>query len=79
MPLYALSYISDFDLKVSEGLAELLESSTVGFLEKYTLKELSHLLVSVSASKNFMGNESLKTKIEAQIHQKFQSLAETEQ
>ena len=47
VPLYAVSYLSDFELKTSEGFAKRIEDSLIKHLDKYDIKELSYLLISL--------------------------------
>jgi hypothetical protein len=45
--LFAISYISDFDLKVSDTLAKILFDGAIYHMDAYSLKDLSYLLVSL--------------------------------
>jgi hypothetical protein len=43
--LFAISYISDFDIKLSDQLTEAIISAISSHLHLYSLKDLSYLLV----------------------------------
>lgn len=49
VPLFAASYFSDFNLKISDSLHSKLLSALETHLNSYDLKEMSHLAVSISA------------------------------
>ena len=70
VPLYAISYLSDFELKTSGNFASALEESLINHLDKYSPKELSYLLVSLKSSPNFSDNESMIARVYDHIHQK---------
>lgn len=63
VPLYAISYLSDFELKTSDSFATNLEESLTNHLDKYDTKELSYLLVSLCTSPNFASNGDFINKV----------------
>jgi hypothetical protein len=49
VPLFSLSYISDYDLKLNDELIQIIKENLENFLEQYDLKELSYLLVALKS------------------------------
>ena len=67
VPLFAMSYISDFDLKLSASLASALTDSIKSHLSSYSIKDLSYLLVSCLTQSNLSKNHGLISMIKDQI------------
>ena len=62
-----MSYISDFDLKLSDSLTKVLSENIEKHLSKYSIKELSYLLISVMTQSNLKLDTELIEKIKMQI------------
>jgi len=53
VPLYAISYFSDMNVKLSEKFTSYLASALEQAISSYDLKELSYLLVALKAHSGF--------------------------
>jgi hypothetical protein len=49
VPLFSLSYISDYDLKLNDELVQIIKGNLGKYLEQYDLKEMSYLLVALKS------------------------------
>ena len=67
--LFAVSYLSDFNLKVSGALHSKLLAGIQEYLHDYDLKELSHLALNVCQQPNFQGDTQIQEQIKKRIHQ----------
>lgn len=69
MPLFTISYLSDFEMKVSNSFQEMLKESILMYLNEYSIKNLSYLLVSVMSSPNLSNDDQLIQTIKQRISQ----------
>lgn len=72
VPLFALAYLSDFNLKISDKLHAKLLQSLESHLDSYDLKELSHLGVSLVSHHNFKDNQCFVDKVRGKIQERLQ-------
>lgn len=59
VPLFALSYLADFNLKITDGLHAQMLTGLQQHLGSYSVKELSHMAVSLMTQSNFTKNKCL--------------------
>lgn len=67
VPLFSVAYLSDFNLKTSDALHAKLVQSLETHLDQYSLKELSHLAIHLSAQENLKENKSLINSVKERI------------
>ena len=68
--LFAIAYIADFDLKISESLAQILIEGIDKHIETFSIKELSYLIVALKSQHNFKENNEFIDKIQKNICEK---------
>ena len=64
VPLFALSYFADFDLKFSENLQNQIKTNLSKNLQNYSLRELSYLLVAMKSQANFSSELEFHKEVE---------------
>lgn len=65
--MFAISLLSDYNLKISDTLHSKLKSGLETHLDFYNLKELSYLSISISAQSNFKNDECFRNKVKDRI------------
>lgn len=79
VPLFAVAYLSDFNLKISDKLHAKLLQSLESHFESYDLKELSHLGMNLLTHANFKDNKCFIDRTRARIQQRLQGGEEPDQ
>lgn len=79
VPLFAVAYLSDFNLKISDKLHAKLLHGLESHFESYSLKELSHLGVNLLAHPNFKDNKCFIDRVRARARQELQDGQEPDQ
>lgn len=79
VPLFSLSYFSDFDLKFSEKLQNRIRLNLSKNLQDYSLRELSYLLVSLKSQANFKEDKDFLKQVEDHTWSRIKDRAAVEQ
>lgn len=65
--LFSASFLADFDLRVSDGLASRLTEELLVGLPKYSLRDLSYLAIALRTQGNFSDKAELISTVDDRI------------